>query len=388
MDKRKRGLHPSCGAMQARADDPDPSPEDVYRAARAYTKSGLSLVPITADGEKRPAWMLMTPVWSEENEKWTYPWCPYKSRIPRRDELRNWFDPADEREFGLAIIGGAVSGGLEIIDCDNWHVAERWLKLVKKQSPVLIDKLVLVRSPRPGLHAYYRCEEFGGNEKLARVPDPEKDNKKPKTIIEVKGEGGYCVAPPSPAACHKTGRCYTFWGDKDLTEIPTISLREREVLLDCARKLNAWVEPERPAFSPRRRRSQDGILLRPGDDFNWRGDWAEILEPHGWKWVRRSCDGSDQWRRPGKTEGTSATTNYAGSDLLFVFSANADPFDEWTAYTKFHVYTLLDHQGDFTQAARTLARRGYGTARGRGSQKSDPYRRYAGYTLRSRYFTK
>jgi hypothetical protein len=56
--------------------------------------------------------------------------------------------------------------------------------------------------------------------------------------------------------------------------------------------------------------------------------------------------------------GTSATTNYAGSDLLYVFSSNAHPFEPETAYDKFAAYALLEH-GDFQAAARLLALKGY-----------------------------
>src|SRR2546426_8460682 len=108
------------------------------------------------------------------------------------------------------------------------------------------------------------------------------DNKKPKTIIEVKGEGGYCLAPPSPAACHKSGRCYAFVGDRDLTRVETVSPEERQALLDCGRALNCWEPPRRQGYV--RRAAAGGRFPRPGDDFNARADWADILRPHGWTW--------------------------------------------------------------------------------------------------------
>jgi putative DNA primase/helicase len=354
--------------------------EDIYQAARAYVKSGLSLIPIRPDGTKMPAFDRLPAVWSEEDQRYKRPWGPYRARRPSRGELRDWFARADEGQgCGMAILGGEVSGGLEIIDCDNWEAAERWMKLVGKQSPALIDKLVCVRSPRPGLHAYYRCPVFGGNQKLALAPDPEKDNKKPKGVVEIKGEGGYCLAPPSPASCHPSGKRYTFIGGKDLTRVPTISPREREVLLDCARRINTWVEPERPRPPAGRAAAADG--MRPGDDFNRRADWAEVLEPHGWRWVRRSC-GEDYWRRPGKEKGTSATTNFAGSDLLYVFSSNAYPFEEGTAYTKFHAYAILEHGGDFHAAARALAGLGYGAGVPGTRRVNSAFARYAEFVRR------
>jgi hypothetical protein len=67
------------------------------------------------------------------------------------------------------------------------------------------------------------------------------------------------------------------------------------------------------------------------------------------------------WRRPGKQRGSwSATTGFCrasdGCDLLHVFSANAFPFESHCSYSKFRVYTLLRHQGDYRAAARELSR--------------------------------
>ena len=67
------------------------------------------------------------------------------------------------------------------------------------------------------------------------------------------------------------------------------------------------------------------------------------------------------WRRPGKEgRGGSATTNYADSDLLSVFSSNAQPFQDGHAYGKFAAYALLNHQGDCRRAAKALRHHGYG----------------------------
>jgi hypothetical protein len=104
--------------------------------------------------------------------------------------------------------------------------------------------------------------------------------------------------------------------------------------------------------------------LRPGEDFDQRGDWAEILGPAGWQCVATRGD-ERRWRRPGKDgPGWSATTGRCrgkdGADLLRVFSSNAAPLEDGKAYGKFRSYTLLHHNGDFTAAARDLAAKGYG----------------------------
>jgi putative DNA primase/helicase len=107
---------------------------------------------------------------------------------------------------------------------------------------------------------------------------------------------------------------------------------------------------------PRIRR---GNGYRSGDDFNHRANWHHILEPYGWVSVQQHGDVT-YWRRPGKDVGMSATTNYAGTGLLYIFSTNAAPLEANTAYTSFVAYTLLVYSGDFVKAARVLHEQGYG----------------------------
>lgn len=103
---------------------------------------------------------------------------------------------------------------------------------------------------------------------------------------------------------------------------------------------------------------------RPGDDFNRQAMWHEVLEPHGWV-PTTSRSGKLCWRRPGKEHGISATTNYANSDLLYVFSTSTQ-FDARRGYSKFSAHTLLNYgslsQDAFTSAVRDLSARGYGAA--------------------------
>ncbi len=380
MQKNSKSSSKRAAKLLRVPEPPAPTKLAVYRAAKAYKNSGLSLIPIRADGTKMPAFILLPAIWDELNWKVTRPWSGYREHRPSNAELRAWFRDS-QGEYGIAILGGAISGGLEILDLDNWDVVGPWLRLVEGEAPGLLDELVLVRTPRPGLHVYYRCPTIAGNQKLARVPDPEHDGKKPKTVIETKSEGGYCLAPSSPPRCHPTGRAYTIVSRHGLDQIPTITPEQRDILLSCARQQNLWETPEpapRPATNSRAQANQSG---RPGDDFNARAEWSEILGPHGWTRRGRGSGESDNWRRPGKDLGGSATTNHEGCGLLYVFSSNAAPFEENTGYSKFHAYALLEHDGDFHEAAQTLARRGYGNRpSGKRRKTSDYTSRYANYT--------
>jgi hypothetical protein len=101
---------------------------------------------------------------------------------------------------------------------------------------------------------------------------------------------------------------------------------------------------------------------RPGDLFAASVSWHDILEPYGWKYVG-GRHGHLLWRRPGKPRGWSATSGLGDTDLLYVFSTNAPPFEADMLYSKFGAYCVLEHKGDFTAAARALAILGYRRSR-------------------------
>lgn len=50
---------------------------------------------------------------------------------------------------------------------------------------------------------------------------------------------------------------------------------------------------------------------------NW--DWANILEPYGWKYRRTLSDGSKEWARPGQND-RSAVVDYEGSPVMSLLS--------------------------------------------------------------------
>jgi hypothetical protein len=105
--------------------------------------------------------------------------------------------------------------------------------------------------------------------------------------------------------------------------------------------------------------------VRPGDDFNQRGNHASLLEKHGWTFIYQRIDGTELWRRPGKNESWSGTWGCV-RDRFYVFSTNASPLEAERTYDLFSLYTCLEHGGDFAAAARALAAQGFGT------QKTQP----------------
>ncbi len=132
----------------------------------------------------------------------------------------------------------------------------------------------------------------------------------------------------------------------------------RECLHDA---LNALPAPEsvNPVYRPRTPNAGDD--LRPGDDYEQRTDWRDILQPHGWI-LARQVGRTRYWVRPGKDAraGESASTGRATDrDRIWVFT-DATDLPQNTPLTKFGAYCHLNHGGDFAAATRELRRLGYG----------------------------
>lgn len=318
------------------------------KAALAYIRAGLSVIPIRCDGTKA----LALPSGTRAH---------FEQRIATVSELEGWFV---KYNLGIAILGGKVSGNLECIDFDL-HAEKTfpaWCDLIETENKELLSRLVINRTPRPGYHVIYRTDgPVAGSVKLASIPwlNPETQKEERATMIETRGEGGYFVAPGSPAKAHENGRPWEWHAGRKLSQVQTITQAERGLLLQCARSFNRNVAE----FQSKAQPVAQGI--RPGDDFNARGpDWSALLEPHGWT-VQHTRGDARYWRRPGKQTGISATTGICkgkdnGSDLLYVFSTNADPFESEHAYAKFTVYAMLHHASDWVAAARKLGEDGYG----------------------------
>lgn len=144
----------------------------------------------------------------------------------------------------------------------------------------------------------------------------------------------------------------------------TMALADFEFLCSLAREFNEYVPAERFRGSTAPAPS-NATGDRPGDDFNRRANWQEILEPHGWT-VAGTAGETTYWTRPGKSrrDGISATTGRCrteqSGDLFYNFSTGGAPFDADTAYSKFAAHTLLNHGGDFAASASGLREGGYG----------------------------
>lgn len=294
----------------------------VNQALHRLLAAGLSVIPTRED--KRPA---------------VPSWTAFQARQPTPEESGSW-----AAAHGLGVICGAVSGGIFCIDIDQKNdvpggrLVLDFAELVKAQAPDLLDRLVVEKTPSGGFHMVGRCAKIIPNLKLAR-------NEKREVLIETRGEGGYFCAAPTPDYTLMRG---TF------EAVPEVTSEELDLLLSCARALN---REGREAARPR----HEGGGTSPGDAYDARatgGELVALLESHGWKVAFRRGE-AVYLRRPDKKDrGISATWNHIPG-RFYVFTTST-AFEPEHVYKPYAVYAVLEHDGDFSAAARALAGKGYG----------------------------
>ena len=314
---------------------------DLLPIALRFLNEGISVVPVADDGSKRPA----------------LSWQKYQEQLPTPDEVLAWFK--DDVQ-GIGVITGAVSGNLEMLELEGRAVAQKMhLEIAEIASSSGLSDLwnrlnggYVEMTPSGGLHWLYRVNEtIGGNTKLARKPG---ENGGVDVWAETRSEGGFTITAPSGGLTHPSGGSWVLIGGS-IETIPHISISERAALHNIFAMFDEM--PKAESIQQEVVAKHDGVLTA-GDDYNTRTTWEELLQPLGWTVVYRKGEAT-VWRRPGKSEGISATTNFNGNDKFYVFSTSTQ-FEAETSYSKFAFYALTRHNGDFKAAANDLRNQGYG----------------------------
>lgn len=338
----------------------------ILETAQELLAHGISTTPIRHDGSKAP----VIKGWQEHTTT--------------AEDLIEWFGGPSPRFHAFGIATGAISGNIEMGEIEG-KVMHRLGDLSELATASGLGDLWtrlsqgwLEQSPSGGLHWFYRVTdaEVGGNIKLAVRPStPEELALEPKakwqTLAETRGTGGQTVAAPTPGAAHETGRPWVRLAGGPST-MPTITDDERRAFHNILSTLDErTIADPTPAYPGA---SQPGLLgglnggpssgfegTSPGDDFENRTSWPQILEPAGWKIIFKRGN-TIYWCRPGKDQGISATTGNADDrDRLYVFSSSTE-FPTFEPVTKFHAFSILHFNGRHDSAASELRKDGYGEA--------------------------
>jgi len=141
----------------------------------------------------KPAFPVM-----RETKKPYEKWKEFQNRLPTEDEITAWWNQYPDANIGMAT--GHLSG-LVVIDCDSEGAANRFIE----EYPEAKDTRQ-VQTGR-GKHFYF-------------INEPGITNDAGKLLgsgIDVRGEGGYVVAPPS---VHANGRPYEWLNKNTFSRLP------------------------------------------------------------------------------------------------------------------------------------------------------------------------
>ena len=362
--------------------------DQIKNAALHHAAAGLSVMPTINDEKgkpKKPAvsgWKDLQAVALSEDELSAL----FAGQAVRKKSEQDKGIELYGQIAGLALICGDVSGGVELIDVDSakdphgtiWDDLRNAIAYDDMIAGIF-KELYIEKTVSGGYHILYRYQvpegrKRAGNMTLAQAARTAAGTLG-ETIIETRGEGGYCVIDPTPGYETVQG---------DLQDLPVIELAERDRLIEICKGLSYEIAPEAPAAvvpAPIRRQA-DG--LSPFDDYNARATLdtvAEILQAHRWTiagrrpekiFIRRPDNGTVTSEQSGNI--TMISGPQGSVALLSVFSSNAAPFEPYNAdgtkkaYRPHDVYTLLEHAGDYKAAAKTLYRAGYGDRRSQAVQ--------------------
>jgi hypothetical protein len=289
----------------------------------------------------------------DNNKRAIMPWKKYQTERITPEELAA--QQANPKAFGIAVICGAISGNLGILDIDAKYdlTGNLMIDFMQSLPDELKAKMYIVTTKNGGYHLYYRCKVLSGNQKLAQrytTEDERKENPNDKirVLIETREEGGYAVAPPTPG-----------YNVPDGAVIPEFTPEERESIFECARSFNQVFNEVQPV----RNGGAESFSISPFDDYNKRGedDMISRLTNAGWQVVRADSK-KVVFLRPGKTDSKSSGDYNYEKNWFCVFTTSTE-FEPLKAYKPAAVFCKLECNDNWQECARRLVELGYGEQR-------------------------
>ena len=316
--------------------------KDVWSEISWYLSNGISLIPVR--DQKQGNYEAKTPYGKS--------WKQYQTTIITKEDL--WFQMDQQHNTtAIGILGGKVSGNLEIIDIDVKFlpgIDAILFKDIELLYPEIWNLLRIHKTPSGGYHLLYRCEApVDGNQKLAGRPAYEDElsirpKNKTYNFIETRGEGGYVVAPPAMNYSVLFKR-----------EIPILTKEQRASIINLCKSYTKIIKVERPPKPTVA--TNDYYETNPFEDYNNRVDPTSLMEELGWSYYK---DNSQfiWYTRPGKISGVSMSFNL-NKRFFYCFTASTE-LEESHGYTPAVLLSTILHGGDRKKTYSYLVSKGYG----------------------------
>jgi hypothetical protein len=300
--------------------------ESLWKQIAQMVEQGISLIPVHDQGDRKK-----TPYSG---------WKQFQARIATTAELNASLE--QYRTTAVAMVCGAVSGNMEVIDVDvkNWQGIDALvLTTIKELYPDLAAILRVHRTPSGGLHIIYRISdnEAEGNQKLAHA------SQDAGCAIETRGTGGYVLMPPSLG--------YSQLGDRP---IPTLTWAQRCSLIELCRSFNrkvTVVKERKPS-----KHEQDYYSENPWDHFAG-SDQAPSALP--WPQCKHTSH-HVYYTRPG---GDGIGASFDLDKRYYYFFTSSSAYTPSKGYSAGHVFAIENHNGDMRAAHAALVAQGFGKVR-------------------------
>jgi hypothetical protein len=157
------------------------------KAALDYGRLGWSLIPIEPRG-KRPL----------------VRWQVYQHRHPEATEVAEWFRRWSDAN--IAVVTGIVSGAV-VLDLDPRHGADASLQALERKHGAIVET-VEARTGGGGRHLYFAHPGEILHNRVGLAPG-----------VDLRGDGGYLVAPPS---VHAGGESYRWERSPDVCPLAPV----------------------------------------------------------------------------------------------------------------------------------------------------------------------
>ena len=254
-------------------------------------------------------------------------WTEFQHRKPTQVEIDYWLTRPTQN---YAMVCGEISD-IVVFDIDTKNDGD--------PTPFLNKGMYEVRTPSGGYHFYCKYD---------KTFDSTLHSKTPKLKgVDIQTNSSLIFLP----ICYFPSKGgYEVVNDVPIGEIPA------EVMQYVLEAL----EPEEAVQEIKPYKVQSYHLTgdaKPGDIYNALATWEEVLVPLGWKPIGHiKSHGIQYWKRPGKDEGVSASTNWGDHDLLIPFTTSTE-LEARKGYTKFKALTFLQYNGDYKACSRDLVLR-------------------------------
>lgn len=146
-------------------------------------------------------------------------WKPYQSRYATEGELIRWFN-ANQND--IAVVTGKISN-LAVVDCDG-------VEGISTCDRLNLNAAVEIKTRSGGRHLWFQFPTTGLSNSVKKLPG-----------IDMRGEGGYVLVPPSPGY-----EMYKNLGQ--LTEFPLAVFPQQVV--EQKRNAPGWIAEELAKLSP------------------------------------------------------------------------------------------------------------------------------------------